>query len=707
VDGAIRYWAFLSYSHDDRRVAGRLHRALEGYRVPARLAGRQGSLGRVPSRLHPIFRDRDELTASGHIGAVVEAALAASRTLIVLCSPASARSPWVDSEIATFHRLQPDAPVLCVLLDGEPRGTGEAGTPQCECLPPSLRARFDSGVGVADAAPVAVDLRPQGDGWRLGVQKLVAGIAGVPLDQLVQRDAQRRNLRLAALSVVLAVVSIAMGSLALLATRARDDAGTRRAQAEGLVEFMLGDLRGKLEPVGRLDALDAVATRALRYYDSQQPSTLDADALGRRSRALHMIGDLRDRRGDRRGALEAFLRARDTTAELLQRAPDDPQRIYDQAQSVFWVGYASDWQAGKSAQAEQAFLDYQKLARRLVALDPSNAQWQGELAYSHGNLGTLLLDLGRAREALTQFEMSRRVDVGRVDRQPQDVPTLLDLGQDYSWMSTAALLDLQIDQAIALRRREIALYEGILGRDPRNALTLGRLLVARRFLAEALVDAGDLVAAQRELDAAQRMARAQRHLDPANTEWLQAEAKGSLLQASMHGWEGDPQQGLHDLATARPLLADLLHRDPNAWAWKVELQEGFAQAEADLLREAARPEDAVRVIAASVQRLRAVMRDPQQAEKTRRWLTLSEGRFARLLADTHDREQADRVWRALATRDGAGADIDTALWLLRAHDAVGDEAAAHRLRETLVRAGYRHPDFDPADGAIELANQGP
>ena len=128
MDGAIRYWAFLSYSHDDRRAAERLHRVLESYRIPRRLTGRQGPFGIVPPRLHPIFRDRDELTASGHLGVVVEAALAASRNLIVLCSPASADSPWVESEIAAFHRLHPEAPVLCVLLAGEPLGRGAAGS---------------------------------------------------------------------------------------------------------------------------------------------------------------------------------------------------------------------------------------------------------------------------------------------------------------------------------------------------------------------------------------------------------------------------------------------------------------------------------------------------------------------------------------------------------------------------------------------------
>ena len=171
-------------------------------------------------------------------------------------------------------------------------------TAASECLPPALRARFAAVAGVADTAPLAVDLRPRGDGWRLGVQKLVAGLAGLPLDQLVQRDAHRRHRRMAWLSAALAVTRAHPrhdgGVRAARARRAR----LQRAQAEGLVEFMLGDLRKNLEPVGRLDVLDAVGMRALRYYDSQDLRALDADALGRRARALHLVGEISDNRGD-------------------------------------------------------------------------------------------------------------------------------------------------------------------------------------------------------------------------------------------------------------------------------------------------------------------------------------------------------------------------------------------------------------------------
>ena len=63
-----QYWAFISYSHADGAWARWLHRALEGYRIPSRLVGRDSEFGPIPKKLFPVFRDRDELAGSSELG---------------------------------------------------------------------------------------------------------------------------------------------------------------------------------------------------------------------------------------------------------------------------------------------------------------------------------------------------------------------------------------------------------------------------------------------------------------------------------------------------------------------------------------------------------------------------------------------------------------------------------------------------------------
>src|SRR3954464_6494526 len=82
-----RYYAFLSYSHNDKELADWLHRELEAFRVPHSLAGKLTANGVVPHRLTPVFRDQHDLSAGGELGDEIKAALAASQFLVALCSP--------------------------------------------------------------------------------------------------------------------------------------------------------------------------------------------------------------------------------------------------------------------------------------------------------------------------------------------------------------------------------------------------------------------------------------------------------------------------------------------------------------------------------------------------------------------------------------------------------------------------------------------
>src|SRR5271170_7318983 len=93
------YRAFISYSHRDKALATRIHRAVESYRVPSKLVGTTTAVGLVPRRLAPLFRDRDELPASADLGGELSEALRRSMFLIVISTPASATSHWVDQEV--------------------------------------------------------------------------------------------------------------------------------------------------------------------------------------------------------------------------------------------------------------------------------------------------------------------------------------------------------------------------------------------------------------------------------------------------------------------------------------------------------------------------------------------------------------------------------------------------------------------------------
>src|SRR5688500_13294332 len=130
------------------------------------------------------------------------------------------------------------------------------------------------------------------------------------------RDKPQRRLRRIAAAALVAVAVLGAVKYTLdlrreraAAVAAQQEAERRRGQAEDLVQFMLGDLRGRLEPVGRLDALDGVADKALAYFASLAEEELTDADLFRRSKALTQIGEVRVAQGDLAAAERSLLEA--------------------------------------------------------------------------------------------------------------------------------------------------------------------------------------------------------------------------------------------------------------------------------------------------------------------------------------------------------------------------------------------------------------
>lgn len=510
--GGARYAAFISYSHRDAAFGRRLHRRLEGYWVPRRLIGRETEMGRVPRRLSPIFRDRDELPAASDLTREVREALRASRALVVVCSPAAAASPWVAREVREFRRLHPDRPVLAALIEGEP----------AEAFPEPLRR--------ARREPVAADFRKGGDGWGLGRLKLVAGLTGLGLDELVQRDAQRQRMAVMAITAGSLAAVLAMATLTTFAITARLEADRQRREAEGLVEFMLTDLRDKLKGVGSLRIMVDVNRRALAYYGGQDLARLPTDSLERRARLLHAMGEDDIVRGDLDRALAKFQEARRTTKALMDQAPHDPERVFNQAQSEYWVAYV-DYGRGRTPQAKAGWETYRRLAERMVALAPNEPKYLRELGYAEGNLCTAALNppkdppaaIRHCAAALGAMEQAAR-------RLSADGHIADDLVNRQAWLADAYMANGQVEEALAHRRAEERLLEPMIAADPENMRFKEAWVVLQRTLALLQYKAGRLDDVRPRLVRAQATIDGMVAFDPENHAWkkLQGDVRTDL-----------------------------------------------------------------------------------------------------------------------------------------------------------------------------------
>jgi eukaryotic-like serine/threonine-protein kinase len=553
-----RYYAFLSYSHKDKDIADWLHRELEKFRVPHSLAGKLTATGVVPRRLVPIFRDQHDLSAADDLGEEIKAALAASQFLVVLCSPASANSRWTNAEIESFKRTRPEGCVLAAVASGEPFASDMPGREADECFPPALRFKYDRrGHRTAKRAePLAADLRGGPEERRTGFLKLVAGMLGVGLDELVQRDTTRRHRQMAWLAAASLVGMAVTSTLAVTAIHARDAAREQRRQAEGLIQFMVGDLREKLEPIGKLSVLDGVGSRVLAYYSKQDTSELSDAALVQRSKALNLMADVAYDRGNLDEAQQLYRQAVSGTAEAVRRNPNDAGRLYEHAQNVFWVGEIAR-EAGRPQESEAAYREYKRIADQMASIEPDNLKYRMEVLYANEDVGISLFNQHRFAEASAAFNGVLSQIQTLASLYPANKTYRKEVATTLAWVADAQRAQGNLQGAIASRTRQVHWLTELLGSGADSDVQ-ERLAVAHQGLGVALTDAGELTRAIPELNAAANQADQLAQIEPRNAAWKSTAARTHLDLAIALTWlgrrvEADQQTALGcSLAAALP-----------------------------------------------------------------------------------------------------------------------------------------------------------
>jgi tetratricopeptide (TPR) repeat protein len=688
---ATRYFAFLSYSHSDDGIARWLHSELEHFRVPDTLVGRLTENGAIPKRLSPVFRDRGELAASDDLGEEIRSAIHASRFLVVLCSPAAARSRWANAEVEAFKRGRPQGCVFAAIVDGEPFASDIPGREAEECLPRALRFHYDRrGRPTARRAePMAADLRDHGDGRRMGFLKIVAGMLGVGLDELVQRDTMRRQRRMGMVAAASLAGMAVTSTLAVTAIHARDAASEQRRAAEGLVGFMLGDLRDKLEPIGRLDALDAVGSRALGYFEGQDKAELTDEALAQRSQALALLAQIATARGDTDGALRRYAEAMAGTAEMIRRSPDDPQRLFDHAQNVFYVGEIARGR-GELDKAEAAMRNYKSLADRMVALDPENTKWRMETKYADTNLGIILYAQRRYPEASRQLQQALRTMESLAAADPGDQESQRSLVDSLGWLADSQSAEGHLDEAIATRERQAALVDALDTRNGGDVQYRKQAIAAHRALARQLMFKGDADSALKQGRTAVDIAQQLVPREPDNTTWLGFAANaqidlGRFLIAAGKWDEAATQvRGGCDLAERLSGDTTVLRRqlayDCLSQRAGIALHEGSGEEARGLAERA--------VAAARDLRSGDVAEDRMAVGRALKLVGDVEARFG-------DRNKAVREWRMALSTWPSGIplrpqDLATEELLLE-RTGQGQRAAA--LKAQLDSMGFRAPNY--------------
>jgi eukaryotic-like serine/threonine-protein kinase len=701
----FRYRAFIAYSHQDEVWAKWLHRALEAYRVPAHLVGTTTAVGTIPRNLAPIFRDRSELPSAADLGRTVNEALRQSASLIVICSPRSARSNYVNDEVSAFKRLGRPDQIFCLVIDGEPNASDLPGRELEECFAPALRVQFgaDGVPSQRPTAPIAADARAGKDGRTNAKLKLVAGMLGIGFDALKQREHQRhiqRMLTVTALSLLAMIITAGLAIDAVIARKkavlAQQAAERQQRQAESLVEFMLGDLNDKLSQVQRLDILEATDNQSMKYFQSLPTTDVTDQTLALRAKALEQIGSIRSSQGQLPAALESYRAAAALTRELADRSPADAGRRRAYANSFNWIGNAY-WFQGDMNRSLENFQSAISLLEREAAISPQATELAASLASARTNAGRVFEARGDLAQAKTLYGRVQETFEALASREPNNVQWQAELGYAYDNLGKVALEQGQLVQAITAYHDDQRIKSALAARDPKNYDAQEDLVVADAILGRTLALCGATDASIRYARTAVDLARKLVAYDSSQAYWRDDLAYYSQMLGGLLRQTGQLDEAARLDSDAVRILDSLVTTDETNTRWRRE----FALSQVETARlDRARGDFAAadRQLAgafAAIKSLRAATPNDVSLTAVAADAYIVAGRVA---AERKDTAAARSYW--VQARDAAGPiartsdDPNVLVTWSSALLLLDDMNAARPVLQKLAIMGFRTPDFD-------------
>jgi len=192
MEANYKYFAFISFQSSDAKDAVRLQHAIESYRLPAVLCKESN----VPRRVKPLYCYLNDMHAGEELMQELKARMEQSRYLIVVCSPRSAKSVYVNSGIDYFVSLGRRDSIIPVIVDGVPYSSN----PGTECFPEALRRHFPKAPDpLKDHSILGINIREAGVSRRKAYDRamlmVVARMLQLDFDGLLLRDKQRRRKR--------------------------------------------------------------------------------------------------------------------------------------------------------------------------------------------------------------------------------------------------------------------------------------------------------------------------------------------------------------------------------------------------------------------------------------------------------------------------------------------------------------------------------
>ena len=379
--------------------------------------------------------------------------------------------------------------------------------------------------------------------------------------------------RIARRSLIAAAVLIAvLGGWRYTVDLARERriAESRRAQAEDLINFMVGDLRTKLDAVQRLEILDGVAEKVLQYVGGSDKNTASVEELIAQVQALNQLGEVRVDQGKLVGAATLFQHSLDRASAAVQREPKNDRAKFVLALSRYWNANALRLQDEPSRALDHARV-YLALTTDLAARNPNDDQYVLESAYAHSLNGVLLEDIRDLPGAIAEYRKTLAIKEQYAARRPNDDAAKEDVARTVNKLAFAVQKNGDLQGARRYFETEVATREDLAVRNPAQIRWKADLAVSHNYLGAILEDLGESDAAEVHRRTDVRLHEELVAHDPANKSWQRNLARTRSGLGRLLASRGKFAEAERNFVAAEEALAALAAAEPSRPARRGDL----------------------------------------------------------------------------------------------------------------------------------------
>jgi DNA-binding winged helix-turn-helix (wHTH) protein len=323
------------------------------------------------------------------------------------------------------------------------------------------------------------------------------------------------------LASIIMLVSLLVLSFVLLTINKKTSAELLETNnnAENLITFMIGDLKEKLRPLGKLELLEIVGDQIINYYDNRTQRVQSEQSLVQYNKALNTIGEVEFNQGKLGIAETIFKQATAIDLDTINNKELKISALFNHGQSNYWLGYISYLQSDFEL-TQLYWSNYLDLSEQLLSIQPDKDTWKLEKSYALNNLGSLNFQQNDFLKAKNYFDQSAQLKRDLFNANPTNAQYLAELADTVSWQANILDKRNELMASSKMYLESLNLTEKLVIKNPDNKIWQHNLALAYFRVASSFYDLGNLNKTKFYLDKSLPIYIGLNQYDNTNQTWI-------------------------------------------------------------------------------------------------------------------------------------------------------------------------------------------